>query len=206
MDYPTSALDTRADPAETTPRRVSVYGDFNCPYSYLANQRVNSLADRGAVQADWRAVEHDPELPVAGIPTEPNEASWTRELGEVTELAMQGERPPSAVPPTMSNTRAAIVAYARATTEQSSRATRARLFDAIWVQHCNISSEEQAQRVVSETTDEAAQPGAAASRAGQWQQEWRSLPSDVVPTLVDTDGTVHRGVAALTRLAELGKD
>ena len=122
---------------------MSVYGDFNCPYSYLANQRVNNLADLGAVQADWRAVEHDPELPVAGIPTEPNEASWTRELGEVTELAMQGERPPSAVPPTMSNTRAAIVAYARATTEQSSRATRARLFDAIWVQHCNISSEER---------------------------------------------------------------
>lgn len=83
---------------------------------------------------------------------------------------------------------------------------RGRLFDAIWIQHRNISSEEAAQRVVSEVTHGAAQPSAAASRVRQWQQEWRSLPSEMVPTLVDSDGTVHRGVAALSRLAELGRD
>jgi len=36
-----------------------VYGDFNCPYSYLASQRADLLSRAGALMVDWRAVEHD---------------------------------------------------------------------------------------------------------------------------------------------------
>ena len=39
--------------------RVIIYGDFNCPYSYLASQRADRLARAGTVLAEWRAVEHD---------------------------------------------------------------------------------------------------------------------------------------------------
>ena len=35
-----------------------VYGDFNCPYSYLASQRVDELARLGQAGVEWRAVEH----------------------------------------------------------------------------------------------------------------------------------------------------
>ncbi len=44
---------------------VTVYGDFNCPYSYLASQRADLLS-RAGVAVDWRAVEHDRGLPVTG--------------------------------------------------------------------------------------------------------------------------------------------
>jgi hypothetical protein len=45
---------------------VIIYGDFNCPYSYLASQRAGRLREAG-VAVDWRAVEHDRRLP-AGDP------------------------------------------------------------------------------------------------------------------------------------------
>ncbi len=38
---------------------VIVYGDFNCPYSYLASQRADLIACGGVAAVDWRAVEHD---------------------------------------------------------------------------------------------------------------------------------------------------
>ena len=39
---------------------VIVYGDFNCPYSYLASQRADRVIREGMARIAWRAVEHDP--------------------------------------------------------------------------------------------------------------------------------------------------
>ena len=36
-----------------------IYGDFNCPHSYLAGQRADLLSRSGAASVDWRTVEHD---------------------------------------------------------------------------------------------------------------------------------------------------
>jgi hypothetical protein len=36
--------------------QLIVYGDFNCPYSYLASQRVDELARLGQAEVEWRAV------------------------------------------------------------------------------------------------------------------------------------------------------
>lgn len=47
--------------------RMIIYGDFNCPYSYLASQRIDTLARLGH-QVRWRAVEHDPRLPMTLYP------------------------------------------------------------------------------------------------------------------------------------------
>ena len=40
-------------------RRITVWGDFTCPWSHLAWRRSELLADEG-VAIDWRTVEHDP--------------------------------------------------------------------------------------------------------------------------------------------------
>ena len=73
---------------------VIVYGDFNCPYSYLASQRADLLS-RAGVAVDWRAVEHDRGLPVTGSRSDSDRATWDRELAEVASLALPGEHVPA---------------------------------------------------------------------------------------------------------------
>ena len=42
--------------------KLVLYGDFNCPYSYLASTRVDVLLERQIAEVEWRAVEHDPAI------------------------------------------------------------------------------------------------------------------------------------------------
>jgi 2-hydroxychromene-2-carboxylate isomerase len=58
---------------------VIIYGDFNCPYSYLASQRAGLLS-KAEIAVDWRAVEHDRRMPVTGSRTDADRAGWDREL------------------------------------------------------------------------------------------------------------------------------
>ena len=74
--------------------RMIVYGDFNCPYSYLASQRADRLVRLGTAEVDWRAVEHDPGLPVTGVRAESAREDWEAELAEVAGLALPGEDVP----------------------------------------------------------------------------------------------------------------
>ena len=49
--------------------RLTIYGDFNCPFSALASVRADLLLGADW-QIDWRAVQHDTTIPVAGDPVE----------------------------------------------------------------------------------------------------------------------------------------
>ena len=95
---------------------VIIYGDFNCPYSYLASQRADRLREAG-MAVDWRAVEHDRGLPAGGLPSGNDRASWSRELAEVASLALPGEQVPAGPPTLISNTEAAVAAYAEAVSD-----------------------------------------------------------------------------------------
>lgn len=77
---------------------VIIYGDFNCPYSYLASQRADRLIQGRTAEVDWRAVEHDRWLPASGTRSGADRAGWAKELAEVAALALPGERPPAAPP------------------------------------------------------------------------------------------------------------
>lgn len=185
-----------------------VYGDFNCPYSYLASMRVDSLTERG-VAVQWRAVEHDRSLPRGGTPTEPERARWLRELDDVAKLAIAGEHPAVAVADMTSNTEAAVAAFAGARTPQLGRLVRARLFEAIWVEHRNLSDPAEVARVLADVGP-MARVSQAPSPAGHalvrtWRAEWLSLSQGVVPTMLDADGAVLPGLDALARLAALAR-
>ena len=125
-----------------------VYGDFNCPYSYLASQRADLLS-RAGVAVDWRAVEHDRGLPVTGSRSDSDRATWERELAEVASLALPGEHVPAGPPPLISNTQAAVAAYAEAVSDGVADELRRRLFRAIWVQGRHLSSAYEVRRLIT---------------------------------------------------------
>ena len=54
---------------------VIVYGDFNCPYSYLASQRADELNRTATEMVGWRAVEHDRGLALTGTPSDRDQAA-----------------------------------------------------------------------------------------------------------------------------------
>jgi 2-hydroxychromene-2-carboxylate isomerase len=129
---------------------VIIYGDFNCPYSYLASQRADRLSEAG-IAVDWRAVEHDRRLPVTGLPSGSDQASWDRELAEVASLARPGEQVP-VLPAMISNTEASVAAYAEAVSDGIGGELRRSLFRAIWVQGLPISSPYEVRRLVTDLT------------------------------------------------------
>jgi 2-hydroxychromene-2-carboxylate isomerase len=127
---------------------VIVYGDFNCPYSYLASQRAD-LLNRAGVAVNWRAVEHDRGLPVTGSQSDSDRAAWDRELAEVASLALPGEHVPAGPPVLISNTGAAVAAYAEAVSDGVADELRRRLFAAIWVQGLHLSSAYEVRRLIT---------------------------------------------------------
>jgi 2-hydroxychromene-2-carboxylate isomerase len=128
---------------------VIIYGDFNCPYSYLASQRAGRLRAAG-VAVDWRAVEHDRGLPAGGLPSGSDQASWGRELAEVASLALPGEQVPAGPPAMVSNTEAAVAAYAEAVSDGIAGELRGSLFRAIWAHGLNLSSPHEVRRLVTD--------------------------------------------------------
>ncbi|MEU5992614.1 DsbA family protein [Spirillospora sp. NPDC047418] len=127
-----------------------VYGDFNCPYSYLASLRVDEVVRRGASGIEWRAVEHDPRLPLTGSPSGAAADEWARELREIAGVARPAERVPDAPPAVVSNTGAAVAAYAEALTDGLADEVRRALFRAIWVEGRHVSSPYEIRRIVAE--------------------------------------------------------
>jgi hypothetical protein len=127
---------------------VIIYGDFNSLHCYLASQRADRLARTGAAEIDWRAVEHDRRLPVTGIRSDPGRTGWDGKLAEAAALTLPGERLPAAPPSMVSNTAAAVAAYAEAVADGVHDELRRRLFDAIWAHGRNLSSSREVRRVV----------------------------------------------------------
>jgi len=128
---------------------VIVYGDFNCPYCYLASQRADLLMRLGSAEVDWRAVEHDTGLPLTGRHADAGRQGWHAELAEVAGLALPGEDVPGAPATVISNTKAAVAAYAEAISDGVQGELRRLLFRAIWAEGRQISSAYEVRRLVS---------------------------------------------------------
>jgi hypothetical protein len=128
--------------------QLIVYGDFNCPYSYLASQRMDAVVRAGLAEMEWRAVEHDPRLALTGTPSSLDSQTWQRELAEVADRALPDDQPPAAVPRLISNTSAAVAAYAEAVTDGVQDELRRRLFQEIWVRQRHLSSPYEVRRLV----------------------------------------------------------
>src|SRR5689334_21887025 len=95
--------------------RLTIYGDFNCPFSALASARADVLLDAAAYEIDWRAIQHDPTLPPVGERVAGKlAAALTVEVATIRELSARDLRLELTVPPVRSNTAAACAAFATA--------------------------------------------------------------------------------------------
>ena len=172
---------------------LTIYGDFNCPFSALASARADVLLARGSHQIEWRAIQHDRTIPAAGEPIDGDAAlALAAEIATIRELSEPDLRLQLVVPPIRSNTALASAAFAAAAAD--SHRLRGRLFAAVWAEGRNLGNPSELRRL------EAGRDGAAARR---WQDGFDALPRPITPTLLMPDGYVSRGLGALARLADL---
>jgi hypothetical protein len=136
-----------------------VYGDFNCPYSYLASQRVDALVRAGRAEVEWRAVEHDRRLALTGTRSSSDPARWQRELAEVAALAGPDEQAPGPAPALVSNTGAAVAACAEAVADGVQDELRRSLFSEIWVRRRHVSGPSEVRQLVRALMYPAGPPG-----------------------------------------------
>jgi 2-hydroxychromene-2-carboxylate isomerase len=174
--------------------RLTIYGDFNCPFSALASVRADVLCAADAYEIDWRAVQHDTAIPAAGEAVEGDTATGlAEEVATIADLSDHDVRLQLVVPPVRSNTAAACAAFAAAGDEADR--LRRRLFAAVWAEGRNLGDPADLDSLGAVGRDDIT--------ARRWQDEFEALPRPITPTLVLPDGYISRGLGALARLAEL---
>lgn len=174
--------------------RLTVYGDFNCPFSALASVRADVLLAAGDFEIDWRAVQHDTAIPTAGEAVDGDiAAALADEVATIMGLSDHDVRLHLVVPPVRSNTAAACAAFAAAVSDADR--LRRRLFAAVWAEGTNLGDPAELDRLGATGRDDII--------ARRWQREFQALPRPITPTLVLPRGYVSRGLGALARLAEL---
>jgi len=174
--------------------RLTIYGDFNCPFSALASARADVLRPADAYEIDWRAVQHDTAIPTAGEAVEGDTAAeLAEEIATIADLSDHDVRLRLVVPPVRSNTAAACAAFAAAGDEADR--FRRRLFAAVWAEGRNVGEPADLDSLGAVSRDDIT--------ARRWQEEFEALPRPITPILVLPDGYISRGLGALARLAEL---
>jgi 2-hydroxychromene-2-carboxylate isomerase len=177
--------------------RLRIYGDFNCPFSALASVRADVLLATHSYAIDWRAIQHDTAIPLAGEPVEGDTAAGLEsEVAKILDLSEHDAHLQLVVPPVRSNTAAACAAFAAAGDDADR--LRRRLFAAVWVEGRNLGDPAELDRLDAIGSDDAT--------ARRWQGEFEALPRPITPTLVLPDGYISRGLGALARLAALAEE
>lgn len=130
--------------------RLVVIADFNSPLCYLDGLWVDQRLADGA-EIDWRAVEHAPGLSALGMAAVAAPA-FARELAEAGQLPAPAgmDELPTVLPQFITNTRAAVAAYAEAVTDGVADEIRRRLLRAIWIERRHLSSAYEVRRILTD--------------------------------------------------------
>jgi predicted DsbA family dithiol-disulfide isomerase len=184
---------------------VVIYGDFNCPFSALANARANRLAAVGRLKVDWCTVEHDTKIGPHETPLTSEQAAALRaELDQIAEILTPDEPDRFRVPSRRLNTRDLNLIYA-ATPHAHRAALRTAFFDAYWVHDRDLTSDcvidEIVDTIVRSSRHDDVSDDQAKRSIATWQRQWAELPRPIVPTMILDHAYVSRGLGALARLA-----
>lgn len=141
----TQLLDIRADrplrepgplPATgdspVTTDEVVLYGDFTCPWSYLAQRRATRLAADG-MAVDWRAVRRRPRQAHQRTDSEGELQRLRDDMDRVLASLLPGEELPYSLAGFVPETEAAVSGYAEAYVAGVAEQVRTLLFNAFWM-------------------------------------------------------------------------
>lgn len=187
---------------------IVLYGDFNCPWSYLASRRAAVLEAAG-VAVDWRAVEHDPWRPRRFADSSTRFACVREEMDRVLAALLPGEQLPFALAGFVPHTLPAVSGYAEAYRAGVGPAVRRLLFRAFWMHGMDLGAAETVRTLLADTVRSGASPselvrewGYAVDISGGpltttawrlvrgWADGWRDTEKEIVPTLVVDEATL----------------
>ncbi|EWT00596.1 hypothetical protein N865_14520 [Intrasporangium oryzae NRRL B-24470] len=199
--------------------RLTIWGDFTCPFSYLAWRRSEDLAADADVEVDWRAVEHDPWHHLRPVDVTDRFTALHDEMPRVTAHLMPGEPLPYTLKGHVPFTGAATAGYAEAYGAGVAVPVRRALFDGFWRHGIDLDDARVIRTLLADDIRSGSSPtellrvwGYAVDVTGgpittmgwhlrrDWWSQWHEL-GGVVPTLVVDDGPASVGEDALTRLA-----
>jgi hypothetical protein len=210
--------------------RVIAYGDFTCPWSYLAWRRSELLRAAG-VAIDWRSVEHDPWHTLRPIDVTDRFSELRRALAKVEEHLLPAESLPRTLAGFVPFTGAATSGYAEAYAAGVAAPVRRLLFEAFWRRGVDLNDARIVRTLLvdeirrgTSTTELLSAWGYAVDVTGgpithagwqtvrDWRGSWAATAADdksvagVVPVvIVDEEAPVH-GVAAVDRIGRLVAD
>ncbi|OFE15633.1 hypothetical protein BA895_21950 [Humibacillus sp. DSM 29435] len=196
-----------------------IYGDFTCPMCYLASWRAD-LLDGTADAVDWRAVEHQPTVPLTGLrPARAELEGLSGRWATMSSLRMPGEAVPGRSPSFVASTQAAVAGYAEAYGAGVAEPARRALFRAYWVGGLDIGNPEVLRGLLGDiirsghsssrplhewgyavTSARGPVTTAAFLLIRDWREQWSELGSPREPLLVDADGSTTTGGDVLARL------
>lgn len=199
---------------------ITVYGDFNCPWSYLAFRRAQALADAGA-DVEWRAVEHDPWKPGRNRDQGARVAALREEMDRVVAMLGPDETLPYDLTGFVPSTRAAVAAYAESRVAGAERRVGAVIFESFWMHGIDIGDPKVLRTVLEDQLRGTSSPSEAVREWGyptditggpistrawrltvRWSSSWLAEEKGVVPMLVRPDGRPVHGVDAVQWLGE----
>lgn len=190
-----------------------IYADFTSPLCYLASRRVDALTAAG-VDVDWRAVQAEMRVAVAGRPIDP--ALIEQQMAALEHQLLPDERLPWSLPPVICRTEAAVSAYAEAYEAGVGADVRRLLFGAYWLHGLDIGNPEVLRKLVAGPILRGRSPSsplrdygyavsvsgapitnAAWRRIRQWRDTWTRLSTDALPALLVDGEPIRTGDDAL---------
>lgn len=177
---------------------ITVYGDFNCPFCYALNERLQVYG--GDVAIDWRAVQHVPHVNSLA-PSFEEQAQLTSEVASVRKRAPEIQ---IVTPTSRPNTALAcrMVAAAEAHAPDRVPAFRRLIYRALWQEGQDISDAEVMDAMLVRSGIEQL-PGLSEAEETMrfWQQSWEEGGFDRrIPSMDNDVGGRMLGFPAIPKL------
>lgn len=190
--------------------RLTVYGDFTCPWSYLSWRRSELLREDG-MEVDWRTVEHDPWHHQDEEETVKRQQTTHAALAKVETHLLPGEHLPHSFTGHVPFTGAATAAYAEAVVAGVAPEARRILFTAFWLEGADLNNARVVRDLLAgllrgrpSRSELVHLWGYAVDVTGgpvttdawrlvrDWRAEWQELGEEVVPALsLDSSSWLH---------------